>query len=45
LTLHEQGAAAYKGPPNDCWCANPQTPHDYPAGQKVRYSTAPAARH
>ena len=39
LTLHEQGAAPYKGPPNDCWCTNPQTPHDFPAGQKLTGQT------
>jgi len=34
ITSHEGGAQVYNGPPPDCCCLNPQTPHDYPAGGK-----------
>jgi CBS domain-containing protein len=34
ITQHETIAAQSAGPPPDCCCANPQTPHEYPAGRK-----------
>jgi len=34
LTRHETGAEAASGPPPDCYCQNPTTPHAYPGGQK-----------
>jgi CBS domain-containing protein len=35
ITQHETIAAQAAGPPPDCCCANPQTPHEYPAGRKM----------
>jgi hypothetical protein len=34
ITRHETLSAEASGPPPDCCCANPQTPHEYPAGRK-----------
>jgi hypothetical protein len=34
MTRHETLAAQGAGPPPDCWCMNPTTPHEYPAGRK-----------
>ena len=35
ITQHETLASQSAGPPPDCCCANPQTPHEYPAGRKT----------
>jgi len=34
MTRHESLAEQAAGPPLDCCCDNPQTPHEYPAGRK-----------
>jgi len=34
ITRHETLAAQGAGPPPDCCCENPTTPHEYPAGRK-----------
>ena len=34
MTSHETIAERFSGPPPDCCCLNPDTPHEYPAGWK-----------